>query len=67
MSMDRNAAVAVADCRIKDVRYSTKMNKKNVGLGLSICQHIAEAHEGIITYTSTPGEFTEFTVRLPIR
>ena len=47
--------------------FSTKMNKKNVGLGLSICQHIAEAHEGIITYTSTPGEFTEFKVRLPIR
>jgi two-component system, NtrC family, sensor histidine kinase AtoS len=46
--------------------FSTKMNKKNAGLGLSICQHIAEAHNGIITFTSTPGHFTEFKVKLPL-
>ncbi|MGA2641227.1 MAG: ATP-binding cassette domain-containing protein [Spirochaetia bacterium] len=46
--------------------FSTKMNKKNTGLGLSICQHIAEAHNGIITFTSTPGHFTEFKVKLPL-
>jgi two-component system sensor histidine kinase AtoS len=46
--------------------FSTKMNKKNTGLGLSICQQIAEAHDGIITFTSSPGQLTEFTVRLPL-
>jgi len=47
--------------------FSTKMNKKNAGLGLSICQRIAEAHDGIITVTSTPGNFTEFKVKLPLK
>jgi signal transduction histidine kinase len=47
--------------------FSTKMNKKNAGLGLSICQRIAEAHDGIITLTSTPGNFTEFKVKLPLK
>jgi signal transduction histidine kinase len=47
--------------------FSTKMNKKNAGLGLSICQRIAEAHEGIITFASTPGAFTEFKVKLPLK
>ena len=46
--------------------FSTKMNKKNAGLGLSICQRIAEALNGIITFTSTPGHFTEFKVKLPL-
>jgi len=45
--------------------YTTKVNKKNTGLGLSICQQIAEAHSGIITFTSVPGQLTEFVVRLP--
>ena len=74
---DRFAEVTVADNgygipadiqgKIFNPFFSTKMNKKNAGLGLSICQHIAEAHDGIITFTSTPGEFTEFKVKLPIR
>ena len=74
---DRFAEVTVADNgygipadiqgKIFNPFFSTKMNKKNAGLGLSICQHIAEAHDGIITFTSTPGEFTEFKVKLPLR
>ncbi len=73
---DRFAEVTIADngygipadiqAKIFNPFFSTKMNKKNAGLGLSICQHIAEAHEGIITFTSTPGEFTEFKVKLPL-
>jgi two-component system sensor histidine kinase AtoS len=46
--------------------FSTKMSKTNTGLGLSICQHIAESHKGIITFDSRPGERTRFTVRLPL-
>ena len=45
--------------------FSTKMTKTNTGLGLSICQHIAETHKGIITFESHPGNWTTFSVKLP--
>jgi len=73
---DRFVEVTVADngygipadiqSKIFNPFFSTKMNKKNAGLGLSICQRIAEAHDGIITFASTPGNFTEFKVKLPL-
>ena len=72
---DRYAEVTIADNGYgipsdvqKDIFtpfYTTKVNKKNTGLGLSICHQIVEAHRGIISFTSVPGELTEFTVRLP--
>ena len=37
------------------------------GLGLSIARDFVEAHGGTLTVTSTPGEGSEFTVRLPQR
>ena len=46
--------------------FSTKVNKKNTGLGLSICQQIAQAHGGELTFTSRPGELTVFMLRLPL-
>ena len=46
--------------------FSTKMTKMNTGLGLSICQHIAETHKGIITFESRPGSWTKFCVKLPM-
>lgn len=46
--------------------FTTKMSKKNAGLGLSICQSIAEAHKGTITFSSVPGKGTRFTVTLPL-
>ena len=37
---------------------------KGTGLGLSIVRHAVEAHNGEITVTSTPGERTQFCIRL---
>lgn len=45
--------------------YTTKVTRTNTGLGLSICQNIAESHGGVITFQSTPGKGTRFTVTLP--
>ena len=50
--------------RIFDPFFSTKAGKKNTGLGLSICQHIVESHEGVILCSSE--ENTVMSVRLPI-
>jgi two-component system sensor histidine kinase AtoS len=49
---------------IFDPFFTTKVGKHNSGLGLSICQHIIESHQGIITCES--GEKTSFHVRLPL-
>jgi two-component system, NtrC family, sensor histidine kinase AtoS len=46
--------------------FSTKMTKTNTGLGLSICQHIVELHNGLISFSSDPGGETCFTVKLPL-
>ncbi len=45
--------------------FTTKMSKKNIGLGLSICQNIVESHGGSISFSSEPGKGTTFVVRLP--
>lgn len=50
--------------KIFDPFFSTKAGKNNTGLGLSICQHIIESHEGLISCSS--GESTAMSVRLPI-
>ena len=50
--------------QIFDPFFTTKVGKHNSGLGLSICQHIIESHQGIITCESR--EKTTFHVRLPL-
>ena len=45
--------------------FTTKMNKKNIGLGLSICQNIVESHSGSLSFKSEPGRGTVFQIRLP--
>jgi two-component system, NtrC family, sensor histidine kinase AtoS len=50
--------------KIFDPFFSTKAGKKNTGLGLSICQHIIESHQGIITCHST--KKTTMGIRLPV-
>jgi signal transduction histidine kinase/ABC-type branched-subunit amino acid transport system ATPase component len=46
--------------------YSTKINKRNTGLGLSICQHIVREHGGEISFSSLPGEKTSFRVQFSL-
>ena len=52
--------------RIFNPFFSTKINKKNTGLGLSICRQIVKEHDGILSFKSSPGRETRFTVRLPL-
>jgi two-component system sensor histidine kinase AtoS len=51
---------------IFDPFFSTKAGRTNIGLGLPICQHIVELHQGLISCESKPGESTRFTVRFPL-
>lgn len=44
--------------------YTTKGG--GTGLGLSLSRRIVESHEGKIEVASTPGQGTEFTIRLPL-
>ena len=37
-----------------------------MGLGLSICYRIIEAHKGTIEVSANPGKGTKFTIKLPV-
>ena len=48
--------------------FTTKPTGEGTGLGLSISYDIiVQGHGGTIAVDSRPGEFTEFTLRLPRR
>jgi signal transduction histidine kinase len=51
--------------RIFDPFFTTKDVGEGMGLGLSICYRILEAHGGRITVKSEPGSFCEFTLEFP--
>jgi len=46
--------------------FTTKDSVKGIGLGLSICYRILEAHQGKIEVKSKVNKGTEFIVRLPV-
>jgi signal transduction histidine kinase len=46
--------------------YTTKVDGKGVGLGLSMTYGIIRKHNGIIEVNSKPGKGTEFKIKLPI-
>ena len=41
-------------------------NTKGSGLGLSLVQHIAQAHGGDVAVDSAPGAGSKFTITLPL-
>ena len=45
---------------------SRSAHKDSLGLGLYLCKTVVELHGGEITVDSSPGNYTEFTVLLPI-
>ncbi|RLB84105.1 MAG: hypothetical protein DRH24_06065 [Deltaproteobacteria bacterium] len=64
---DTGCGIAEKDIhQIFDPFYSTKTEGKGVGLGLSMVYGIIEEHKGTITVKSKPGEYTIFTINLPV-
>jgi two-component system sensor histidine kinase PhcS len=53
--------------KIFDPFFTTKDVGEGMGLGLSICYRIMEAHEGRIVARSDKGQFCEFTLEFPLR
>ncbi|MEO1520030.1 MAG: hybrid sensor histidine kinase/response regulator [Cyanobacteria bacterium J06633_2] len=52
---------------IFDYTFTTKQVKSQSGLGLAIIhQIVVDTHAGDLSFVSTPGEGTEFTVSLPV-
>jgi signal transduction histidine kinase len=65
---DNGIGIAPAD-RAKLFRPFQRLHRRaefsGTGLGLALCQQIAQAHGGEITVTSQPGQGSRFTLRLP--
>jgi len=53
--------------RVYEPFFTTKPVGKGTGQGLALARATVERHAGTLECTSTPGEGTTFTVRLPVR
>jgi len=54
--------------KIFDPFYTTKAVGKGTGLGLSISyQIVVEKHNGTLQCVSSPGQGTEFVIRIPVQ
>ena len=71
---DNGLGISEADQKVIFQKYeraaAAKRSRKNgasgFGLGLNFVDQVIKAHEGIIFVNSTEGEFTEFTIYLPL-
>ena len=71
---DNGLGISEADQRIIFQKYeraaAAKRSRRNgasgFGLGLNFVDQVIKAHEGRIFVNSTEGEFTEFTIYLPL-
>lgn len=52
--------------RIFDPFFTTKVPGKGTGLGLSISYQIIKKHSGQLICNSTPGQGTEFVIKIPV-
>jgi len=63
---DNGPGISIADqAAIFEPFYTTKADRGGTGLGLSVCQTIAQRHGGYITVQSTEGAGAVFTTHLP--
>jgi signal transduction histidine kinase len=51
--------------RFVQVDMSLSRNAEGSGIGLALVKYLVEMHEGGISLKSTPGEGSEFTVKIP--
>lgn len=52
--------------KFKQISGSANTKLPGTGLGLNICKHIIDAHNGEIGFESVPGEYTEFFFTLDV-
>ncbi|MGK3961655.1 sensor histidine kinase [Sorangium sp. So ce118] len=53
--------------RIFDRFFTTDESRNGTGLGLAIVKSVVEAHGGVVTVESAPGEGARFVVEMPVR
>jgi two-component system sensor histidine kinase BaeS len=64
---DSGAGVPISDQgRIFEAGVRLDAGRAGSGLGLPVARAIAEAHGGLLTVSSTPGEGATFTIALPV-
>jgi two-component system phosphate regulon sensor histidine kinase PhoR len=68
---DQGIGIAAADCqKIFDEFYRVRGENTaaiaGTGLGLSLVKRLTEVHQGTVSVTSTLGQGSEFTVRIPL-
>jgi two-component system phosphate regulon sensor histidine kinase PhoR len=68
---DQGIGIAAADCqKIFDEFYRVRGENTaaipGTGLGLSLVKRLTELHQGTVSVTSTLGQGSEFTVRIPL-
>lgn len=65
--IDKGIGIPLAEQdKVFEPFYRVNSNKTGFGLGLGICRSIIQAHHGVISICSSPGEGTTVTFVLPV-